>query len=62
MEQQFFYYTRMEFSFFFKRGNMIVDMCMLVFSITVLPIIAILRCQANMSNDNTRLYKTPDYL
>ena len=45
------------FSFFFKRGNMIVDMCMLVFSITVLPIIAILRYQANMSNDNTRFIK-----
>lgn len=45
------------FYFYFKRSNMIVDMCMLVFSITVLPIIAILRCQANMSNDNTRFIK-----
>ena len=50
----FFIILAWSFSFFFKRGNMIVDMCMLVFSITVLPIIAILRCQANMSNDNTR--------
>jgi len=53
----FFIILAWSFSFFFKRGNMIVDMCMLVFSITVLPIIAILRCQANMSNDNTRFIK-----